>query len=316
MNKIVGLVFFLVVLGAAAFAFSPRPLPVFPATAVSASRVLLLGAAAADKRAVAVGERGVVVLSDDEGRSWRVAKTPTEATLTAVHFVDGRRGYAVGHDAVILMTEDAGETWTQVHAAPDEEKPLFAVWFENAERGIAAGAYSSLYETVDGGRSWRAMPAPEGDRHFNALAGGADGKLLLVGESGLIMRSGDAGRSWTTIDSPYKGSFFGALRLGDASWLAFGLRGNAFRSDDDGDSWNPVTPVGAGASLMGGALLPDGGVLLVGREGVLLESRDRGGSFTARKTADGKALAAAVALPSGARVVVGEGGAARLEAGG
>ncbi len=44
-----------------------------------------------------------------------------------------------------------------------------------------------------------------------------------------------------------------------------------------------MTPAGAQASLMGGTLLPDGGVLLVGREGTLLESRDRGNSFTARK---------------------------------
>ena len=61
MNKIVGLACFLVVLGAAVFAFSPRPMPVFPATAVSASRLLLLGVAAADKRVIAVGERGVIV---------------------------------------------------------------------------------------------------------------------------------------------------------------------------------------------------------------------------------------------------------------
>jgi len=156
MNKLVGLACFLVFLGAAALPFSPRPMPVFPATAISASRVLLLGVAAADKRAVAVGEQGVIVLSDDDGRNWRPAKSPTEATLTAVHFVDSRRGFAVGHDAVILMTEDAGETWKQVHAAPDEQKPLLAVWFENAERGIAVGAYSSFYRTSDGGKSWQA----------------------------------------------------------------------------------------------------------------------------------------------------------------
>jgi len=154
------------------------------------------------------------------------------------------------------MTEDAGETWTQVHAAPDEEKPLFAVWFENAERGIAVGAYSALYRTGDGGRTWQPVPAPEGDRHFNALAGGADGKVLLVGESGLILRSDDAGRTWRTLDSPYKGSWFGVLRLGDGGWLAFGLRGNVFRSNDDGESWSPVNPAGAQASLMGGTLLP------------------------------------------------------------
>jgi photosystem II stability/assembly factor-like uncharacterized protein len=315
MNKIVGLVVFVVVLGAAMFAFAPRPLPVFPATAVSASRLLLLGVAAADKRVVAVGERGVIVLSDDEGKSWRVAQTPTEATLTAVRFVDGRRGFAVGHDAVILMSEDAGETWKQVHAAPDAQKPLLAVWFENAERGIAVGTYSSLYETVDGGKTWKPGPAPEGDQHFNALAGGAGGKLLLVGEAGLLLRSDDAGRSWKRLESPYKGSFFGALALGPGEWVVYGLRGNAFRTSDDGASWTPVHPGGAQATLMGDARLADGGILLVGREGMLLESRGEAGAFTARKSPDGKSLAGALLLPSGARVLVGEGGATRLDAG-
>ncbi len=76
-----------------------------------------------------------------------------------------------------------------------------------------------------------------------------------------------------------------------------------------------MSPASAQASLMGGTTLPDGGVVLVGREGTLLESRDRGSSFTARKTADGKALAAVLRLPSGACVLVGEGGATRLDAG-
>lgn len=315
MNKIVGLLIFLVLFGAAAFAFSPRPLPAFPATAVSASRLLLLGVAAADKRVVAVGERGVIVLSDDDGKSWRVAKTPTEVTLTAVHFVDGRRGFAVGHDAVILMTEDGGENWKQVHAAPDEQKPLLAVWFENAERGIAVGTYSSLYETVDGGKTWKPGAAPEGDQHFNGLAAGPDRKLLLVGEAGLILHSDDAGRNWRRVESPYKGSFFGALALGPGEWLIYGLRGNAYRTGDDGATWTAVHPAGAQATLMGGTRLPDGGALLVGREGTLLESRGGDGAFTARKTPDGKSLAGALLLPSGARVLVGEGGATRHEPG-
>ena len=313
MNKLVGLVCFLVVLGAAAFAFAPRPVPVFPATAVSASRLLLLGVAGADKRAIAVGERGVILLSDDDGRNWRLAKSPTEVTLTAVYFVDSKRGFAVGYDAVILMTEDAGETWKQVHAAPDEQKPLFAVWFENPERGIAAGAYSSAYETNDGGKSWHAMAIAEGDRHFNALAGGADGKLFLAGESGMILHSDDAGRNWKSVNTPYKGSYFGIVRFAESGWLVFGLRGNVFRTNDDGERWNLVSPSSAQASLMGGTTLPGDRVLLVGREGTLLASRNRGTSFTARKTGDGKALAGTLRVPSGACVLVGEGGVSLIQ---
>ncbi|MBA5760704.1 sialidase, partial [Escherichia coli] len=56
------------VLGAALFAFSPRPLPAFPATAIHADRLQINGLAhAGATRIVAVGERGVILLSDDAG---------------------------------------------------------------------------------------------------------------------------------------------------------------------------------------------------------------------------------------------------------
>lgn len=310
MHLAAGLLFALATLGAAFFAFAPRPLPAFPPTEVAASRLLVLGLATAGNRAVGVGERGIVVLSDDEGRTWRVARTPTTATLTDVRFADAKNGLAVGHDSVILRTEDGGETWAQVHAAPDEQRPLLAVAYVDARHALAAGAYGAWFESRDGGRTWAAGKPFEGDQHLNALAVASDGTLLVAGEAGFLARSADGGRTFTTLEKPYKGSFFGALAAPDGGLLVYGLRGNVFRSADAGATWTSVAPEGAKATLLGGTLLPDGGVVLVGREGAILESRDQGRTFAARKSPDGRALAAVRVLPGGARVVAGEGGAA------
>src|SRR6266498_2339356 len=75
------------------------PPPASPAyEAPLATKAPLLGVARAGARLVAVGDHGVVVLSDDEGRNWRQAGTvPTRQMLTAVTFVDAKRGFAVGH---------------------------------------------------------------------------------------------------------------------------------------------------------------------------------------------------------------------------
>lgn len=316
MNWPAGLVLAIATFGAAAFAFAPRPLPPFPPTAVAASRLLVLDLATAGTRVVGVGERGVVLLSDDGGQRWRTARSPTTATLTAVRFVDANVGLAVGHDAVILRTEDAGATWTQVHAAPDEQRPLLAVVFVDATHAIAAGAYGAWLDSRDGGRTWQPGEPFEGDRHLNALALAADGTLIVAGESGFLARSTDAGRTFAPLATPYKGSFFGALTTPDGAWLVFGLRGNAFRSADAGATWTPVAPANATATLLGGTLLPGGGVVLVGREGAILESRDQGRSFTVHRSPDGKTLAAIRALPDGTRVLAGEGGAARAPGGG
>jgi len=84
-----------------------QPAEIAPLAATS----LLLDLAQAGDRLVAVGERGHVLLSDDEGVTWRQAKSvPTRAMLTAVYFADGEYGWAVGHDETILNTVDGGET--------------------------------------------------------------------------------------------------------------------------------------------------------------------------------------------------------------
>lgn len=312
MREVRGAVLLALVLLVAAYAFSPRPLPRFPATGVAVDSVLLLAAARAGDRVVAAGERGKVFLSDDQGRTWRQAKTPTQSTLTAVYFRDAQHGWAVGHDAVILRTVDGGETWEQTHFAPEEQKPLLDVWFAGADKGYAVGAYGSFYESTDAGASWHPGKVLEGDRHLNALAQAADGKLFLAGEGGTLLRSPDGGRTWEPLASPYKGSFFGIRGAKDGSVLAFGLRGKVFRSADSGATWQPVD-TGTQASLMGGSVLDDGSIVLVGQDGAILFSRDNGRSFALQERADGKTIAAAVAVEPRTLLLFGESGVARAE---
>lgn len=100
------------------------------------------------------------------------------------------------------------------------------------------------------------------------------------------------------------------LRLPDGQPLVFGLRGKAFRSADGGTSWQPVATHGE-ATLQGGAVLADGTVVLVGQDGAVLVSRDRGRSFMRAKNTTRQAFAAAAGA-DGTLVLVGEGGASVL----
>ena len=277
MYRVIGLLFSLGVLLAASHAFAPRPAPTFPPHHITVDTLLLLDAAQIGQRWVAVGERGHIVLSDDDGTTWRQAPSPTQATLTAVHF-RGPLGWAVGHDSVILKTTDRGATWRQVHNTPELNKPLLALWFKDERQGFALGAYGLFLQTQDGGLSWQQRKITDGDPHLNAIAALADGKLLIAGEAGSLLRSEDHGDTWQTLLSPYKGSFFGLLALRDGSLLAYGLRGKIFRSADAGASWTAIE-TGNEAALMGGYALADGGVVLGGQRGTVLVSQDYGQSF-------------------------------------
>jgi photosystem II stability/assembly factor-like uncharacterized protein len=310
MYKALGIAFCLLVFVAAGYAFSPRPLPAFPATGLAVNSLLLLDGVRAGSRVIAAGERGYIFVSDDEGKSWRSAKTPTQSTLTALHFHDAKRGWAVGHDAVILRSADGGETWEQTHFAPDAQQPLLDVWFESETRGYAMGAYGSFYESRDGGKTWQAKKLLDGDMHLNAMAKAVDGKRFIAGEAGTLQRSQDGGQTWEVLDSPYKGSFFGILGLKGGGILAFGLRGKVVRSADSGQTWEPIE-TGSQASLMGGSVFEDGTVVLVGQDGTVLTSRDDGKTFSSQKSANAKSIAAAVASQPRELLLFGESGVLR-----
>ncbi|MDR2239062.1 MAG: glycosyl hydrolase [Zoogloeaceae bacterium] len=262
-----------------------------------ASAEMLLGAARAGQRLVAVGDHGVIVLSDDEGATFRQAQAvPVRATLTAVAFADAQNGWAVGHGGVILHTADGGENWTLQHSEMDDDRPLFSVYFSDAEHGVAAGLWSLLLTTADGGKNWTAVtlpPPPEGgkaDRNLFALFANDKGALFIAAERGTVLRSDDGGATWSYLSTGYNGSFWVGRALKDGALIVGGLRGTIYRSVDDGRSWHAAVS-GTKSSITGLAEAGDE-VLAVGLDGVQLRSSDRGVTFTASQRADSLSLTA------------------------
>lgn len=269
-----------------------------------AKESLLIDVERVGNRLVAVGERGHIIYSDDEGISWKQAKVPTLVLLTAVYFVDDHTGWAVGHDKTILKTTDRGETWVkqleEVFSLDTEDQneeanwdynaplplpkgePFLDVWFEDLNRGFAIGAYGYIFKTTDGGNTWKDWSSHIDNidgLHYYSITEGSNHTLFIVGEMGTLYRSLDMGETWETIDSPYEGSFFGVLPLKKSnSVLAFGLQGHLFRSDDLGETWRAIKS-GTDQSLNSAELLPDGTIVVVGNSGVLLVSDDQGQSF-------------------------------------
>jgi photosystem II stability/assembly factor-like uncharacterized protein len=278
-----------------------------PLPARTMERLLLTDAHRSGSRVVAVGDRGYIVVSDDEGRTWRRAGSPEAPLLTAVDFSADATGLAVGHDAVILATSDGGKTWTQVFAAPAEQRPLLDVIHLSKDTAIAIGAYGAYYESADAGRSWNARKIIADDKHLNAILRVSDARLLILGEAGTILASNDAGKTWTPVASPYKGSFFGGVVAADGSVVAFGLRGRIYRSTDGGDAWTQVQNASL-AAIMSGERLPDGAIVLAGAAGTALVSRDNGQSFVPVETGTTRALAKAVLGAANQLLLLGEAG--------
>ena len=284
-----------------------------------ASKSLLLDIIEVNQsKLVAVGERGHILLSSD-GADWQQAQVPVQVTLTAVYFIDEMHGWAVGHDATILSSSDGGVSWQIQQHLPEMEKPLLDVLFFDKNTGVAVGAYGLFYRTNDGGKHWsieyhNEFLYPEDQAylaelkredevayldeqssilpHFNRVV--ADGRTLyLAGELGLIAKSNDLGVSWQRLDEIYPGSFYDIKRTQAGNLVVIGLRGHVFRSLENGSPWQ-ASDSHVTALLSSIVLSDDQRVFILGNNGVLLESRDDGVSFTKHLQKDGKALIAGV----------------------
>lgn len=316
-------------------------------TSPRATHSLQLAVTRAGDRLVAVGERGTVLLSDDDGRNWRQARrVPVAVALTDVQFPTPERGWAVGHSGIVLHSEDGGETWTRqldgklaaeiilddaksrgqgeqaarlVRAAESlvadgPDKPLLGVHFLDAQRGWVVGAYGIALATHDGGKSWTsamaAIPNLRG-KHLYQVRGDAE-TLFVAGEQGALFRSADGGASFQEVRTPYAGTFFGVLQTRARTVVAFGLRGNAWRSADGGATWQRVD-AGQPVTFAAGRTLRDGSLLLGDESGRLLRSTDDGASLAPMAVPPVAGLTGFVQAADGALILSGPRGLTRIE---
>ncbi|TPG74288.1 WD40/YVTN/BNR-like repeat-containing protein [Pseudomonas arsenicoxydans] len=289
---------------------------VYAIESAKATKSLMLDVVHAGKRLVAVGDRGHILYSDDQGVTWAQAKVPTRALLTSVFFVDDKHGWAVGHDAQILASEDGGATWTKQFEDLKREAPLLDVWFKDVNSGFAVGAYGALLETTDGGKHWEDASDRldnEDQFHLNGIASVKDAGLFIVGEQGSMFRSPDWGQTWEKLEGPYQGSLFGVIGTAQANTLlAYGLRGNLYRSTDFGSTWEQVELKAARGALefglSGATLLDDGSIVIVGNGGSVIRSNDNGETFSVFNRPDRISVSAVTAAGNGNLILAGQGG--------
>lgn len=296
---------------------------------------------------IVVGERGFILLSDDEGQNWKQIPSPVSVALTSVDFVSPNKGWIVGHGGVVLKTIDGGNTWVKIfdgiqaanielEAAkavhnPDNrrskirlreaqysvksgaDKPFLSVHFSDELHGTIVGAYGLAFTTEDGGESWKSImgkvPNSFGMHLYDIYVQNA--RTYLIGEQGTLFRSKEDGSAFERVDTPYEGSFFGMVSSDDSDLILYGLRGHAFRSNDTGNNWQRIIlpmPV----TLTSGKRLKDGGIILIDETGQVLLSRDQGKSFSRIIVDNPSAFTDVIETPTGDLLLSGIRGISRI----
>jgi photosystem II stability/assembly factor-like uncharacterized protein len=276
---------------------------------------VLLGLAHAGKTIVAVGNAGNILLSDDDGLTWRLAKSPTDELLTAVVFPTPTEGWAVGQDETILHSTDAGRSWTQQNNKAAADQVLFTVISLSSAGAppthlFSSGSYDLILETQDG-KSWAESKIPnlEDDYHLNCAVNRGD-DILVTGEAGhAFVRYAGA---WTAMKLPYEGSQFACLVGPDGSFYSFGLRGTAFRALPGAREWTKLES-GTQRSFFGATTLANGHMALVGSNGLVELLDPATGKMTILPAPTGATLSAVTEIASGKLIVAGDDGVHLLD---
>jgi photosystem II stability/assembly factor-like uncharacterized protein len=307
---------------------------------------LITSIARAGNRLVAVGEHGWILLSDDNGASWRQVASPTSVTLTHVTFADAKTGWALGQMGAVLVTHDGGASWAkQLDGIAANQITLAAAQADIQTKGtsdtttanlqsaqalmgggpsvpflnllvwapghlLLVGGFGLAMQSQDGGASWTSaadeLANPQG-LHLYGLAEQA-GTVYVAGEQGLLLK-GPPGGPYAAAATPFDGTFFGVLAAPDGGLFLYGLQGTILRSTDAGANWQALN-TGSGAGVDAAVALQDGRLLFGDVAGDLLLGDDA--STTVKTIQAGEPVAALAQAADGAIIIGGPFGPRRI----
>lgn len=251
------------------------------------------------------GTGGTWGRTTDGGDTWVMRTVPgaEELDFRDIDAFDEHTAYLMsagpGEASRIYKTVDGGDTWQLQHTNPSPEGFYDGMAFWDTERGLLYGdpveGRFVVLTTLDGGATWDRVPEAgmppslEGEAGFAASGSGlavADGGHAWFGTGGpaaRVFHSNNHGQSWTVAETP--------MQAGESSMGIFSLAvsdalhavvvggnytepespaGNAARTRDGGETWDPMAASPPAGYRSGVAFAPgtDGRVLVaVGTSG-------------------------------------------------
>ena len=251
--------------------------------------IQLLDIAAAGERLVAVGERGGIIYSDDEGDSWIQARVPVSESLTAVSFPNAEHGWAVGHGGVILHSGDGGETWQLQFDGNDANRQKLDYVTDRMMALEARMQDEDSVEDDDLAYELEEAQFAVEDAELAVETGPADPFLdvwfaddkrgFAVGAYGMLYRTDNGGLQWRLsvagIENVEGYHYYSLDAAPEGTLYLSGEAGLLYRSDDGGVNWQRLDAQYDG-SLFGIIALGDQRAICFGLRGNIFTTEDRG----------------------------------------
>lgn len=221
-----------------------------------------------DQGFVAIDHYHKVWSADTDGKNWK--SLPLDMPRTPLAVTCDKQGgwWVVGVNAVIAGSADQGKTWKTTELGEDTQ--ITTIQFLDEKNGIALGEFGLTVMTDDGGATWKKGPKMPGEFYpYAALfANGKEG--WVSGLAGQILHTTDGGKFWVKQANTTQATL---NRLFMHEGQPFGVGAGGVIARLEGDSWRAVpytdpVPVFLG----GGASLPGQSAIVIGGPGGLLRA--------------------------------------------
>ena len=213
---------------------------------------------------------GGVVISEDSGRTWRVAD-PNLPPSAATHIVldpkspvEARVLYMTAYGRGVYKSADGGKSWTPKNNGIVQKDPmawrlervadgtLYLIVARRTDDGsIGNDGDGALYRSRDGAESWERLPLPEGVNGPNGLAVDPSdtrrmylaswGRMTPEGaQGGGVFLSADGGTTWKHILARDQHVYDVTIDPRNKTLYACGFENSAWRSRDRGATWERI----------------------------------------------------------------------------
>lgn len=219
---------------------------------------------------VAVGANGVVVSSDDAGKSWRRQVVDAGASLIGAAVCPDGGFVALDFGRRVWIADAAASGWT-ARPITSEATPL-AVACDASGQVWVVGSESAILSSADRGATWRDASLGE-DQMFTTVQFIDERHGVITGEFGSFLTTQDGGASWQA-GAPIPNDFYpyGALFTDSRTGWVSGLAGTILHTTDGGASWvKQSNPTGA---PMYGLARHEDRVYALGANGLVLALAD------------------------------------------
>ncbi|HWA06183.1 MAG TPA: YCF48-related protein, partial [Ignavibacteria bacterium] len=193
---------------------------------------------------LACGEVGKLARTTNGGNSWDTISTGFTGTLYGMHFINATTGFmCTSTGGNILKTTNAGLNWSTISTGASAT--LYNIFALNENNIYATSSSGNLRYTTNGGTNWTIVSTGASVTLYDVCFKDAN-TGWVSGSSTAIRVTTNGGLNWTQTSTGLPSSTFYELTYVSAgnTLYASGNSFYAFRSTDNGNTWDSVSVAG------------------------------------------------------------------------